>query len=96
MRDGTQGLAPGSKQNNMAAVIEINVSPQIDNLTKSMNFHEEERLDVWKKNPFLHRENIFDVNKHCGAGENKWFENANVHPRCTSGNLIIFFRCDSC
>ena len=69
MRDGTQGLAPGSKQNNMAAVIEINVSPQINNLTKSMNVHEEERLDLWKKNPFLYRENIFDVNKHCGAGK---------------------------
>ena len=42
------GLAPGSRPNNMAAVMEVNVSHQIDNLIKSMDFYEKERLMIWK------------------------------------------------
>ena len=36
-------LAPGSKPNNMAAVMEVNVSPQIDDFTNGVNLYEEKR-----------------------------------------------------
>ena len=54
-------LAPGSKPNNMAAVMEINVSPQIDHLTNSMDFYEEKRLDIWKISVILSWRKFSDV-----------------------------------
>ena len=77
------GLAPGSKHNNMAAVMEVNVSSQIDDLTKSMNLHEEERLAIWKKKPVsLLGKGSRRQRRLSGGSENslKLFENARVHP----------------
>ena len=36
----------------MAAVVEVNVSPQIDDLTNSMDFYEGKRPAIWKRIPY--------------------------------------------
>ena len=41
-----RGLGPGSKPNNMATFMKVNVSPQIDNLTNTMNFYKENPLTI--------------------------------------------------
>ena len=56
------GLAPGSKSNNMAAVVEVNVSPQIDDFVNSLNFYEEKGVPIWKQYLILTWDTFSDVN----------------------------------
>ena len=70
------GLAPGSKHNDMAAILDVHVSRQIDDLTNSMNLREEDRLEISKKIP--------DVNKDCREREK-----AKTNGLKTRGEVII-------
>ena len=75
-------LAPGSKPNNMAAVMKVNtVCPQIDDFTKCMNFCEEKRLEDWKECLLISWEKFSDVNTDW-RGARARFGNTRVHPTC--------------
>ena len=52
---------PRFQHNNMAAVMEVNVSHEIDHLTNSMDFYEDKRLAIWREYLVLSWRKFFDV-----------------------------------
>ena len=91
-----EGFAPGSKHNNMAAVMEINVSPQIDDLTKGMNPHEEERLKIWQEYPILYWEKDFRRQQRLRRQRKRVVWKCEDSSKLWSGHFMMTFGCDSC
>ena len=84
------GLAPGSKPNNMAAVMRVNVSPEIDQQYEFLRG----KAAVDLENKYLYSSDI-NIDWRHGERAGACLENTRVRPSCIKWPLTIF-GCDSC